>query len=284
MSVELGIFARIFPRASADAVAAAVAGAGFGTTQLNLSSMGLPTLPPVGAALDLTAVGAAFSAHEVSVWGLSGTFNMAHPDASTRHLATARAQALIEVSPGVGAGFVTLCTGSRDAQDMWRRHPDNSSAAAWRDMRASLDLLLSSAQSAGVRLGVEPEPGNVVSGALQALRLLDELGADAGLIGIVLDPANLVDPAAVGQQGQILRAAFAELGPYTVALHAKDVVDGGGFAAAGTGWLDYGLIFELHAALPVPVPVIIQDAVEDDVARTREFLLSQAGPGPGRHG
>jgi hypothetical protein len=32
----------------------------------------------------------------------------------------------------------------------------------------------------------------------------------------------------------------------------------------------------LHAALPVPVPVVIQDSAEADVPRTRDFLLSSA--------
>ena len=37
-----------------------------------------------------------------------------------------------------------------------------------------------------------------------------------------------------------------------------------------------GLVFELHAALPAPVPVIVQDSTEADVPRTRRFLLSSA--------
>ena len=127
--------------------------------------------------------------------------------------------------------------------------------------------------AAGVRLGIEPEPGNVVADAALGRRLLDELGEDARLVGIVLDPANLVPESALTRQEEILRQAFSVLGPQTVALHAKDVVTGGGYAAAGLGRLDYDLVFELYESLPVPVPVIVQDAVEHDVARTREFLL-----------
>jgi sugar phosphate isomerase/epimerase len=92
----------------------------------------------------------------------------------------------------------------------------------------------------------------------------------------VLDPANLVTPATAFEQDRILRHAFGALGDETVCLHAKDVVDTGSYAAAGLGQLDYDLVFELHAALPVPVPVIIQDSAEADVARTRRFLLSSA--------
>jgi sugar phosphate isomerase/epimerase len=135
---------------------------------------------------------------------------------------------------------------------------------------------LPAAEGAGVRLGIEPEPGNIVADAGRASELLAELGRDARFIGIVLDPANLVTPDTAFDQDRILRHAFASLGDETVCLHAKDVVATGAYAAAGLGKLDYELVFELHAALPVPVPVVIQDSSEADVPRTRQFLLSSA--------
>jgi sugar phosphate isomerase/epimerase len=282
VTVELGIFARIFTRSRAQDVAAAIAEAGFGLTQLNLSSFGLPTLPPVGVEVDLPAVGSAFAAQGVSIWGLSATYNLLHPDLSVRHEGTARARALIGRAPELGAAVVTLCTGSRDPQDMWRPHPGNLTEEAWREMRAELDQLLAAAERAGTRLGIEPEAGNVIADARRASRLIDELGPDSHLVGIVLDPANLVTPSTLADQGRILRAAFADLGPYTVALHAKDVVAAGGYAAAGLGGLDYELVFALHDGLPRPVPVIIQDATEADVPRARAFLLERAASTPGR--
>jgi sugar phosphate isomerase/epimerase len=273
LSVELGIFARTFTRTSATDVAAAVAGAGFTATQFNLSSIGLPTLPGAETQIDFGAINAAFSAVGVRIWGLSATYNVIHPDLAVRRAATAKAIALIAHAPEIGAEVVTLCSGSRDSQDMWRAHPGNAAEDAWWDLRSTLDELLPAAEQAGVLLGIEPEPGNVVSDAAHGARLLDELGPGSERIGMVLDAANLVSPSTLDDQEHILRSAFELLGPQTVALHAKDVVRSGGFSAAGRGGLDYPLIFDLHAALPHPVPVIIQDAEEDDVGRTREFLL-----------
>jgi sugar phosphate isomerase/epimerase len=275
VTIEVGVFARIFPRPSADEVAGAVRAAGFTTTQLNLSSMGLPTVPPRPLP-DLTAIGAAFEAGGVRVWGLSATYNMAHPDEGQRAELTARARDLILGAPRLGAGVVTLCTGTLDPENMWRAHPGNSSPAAWGAMRATLDELLGAADATGVKLGIEPEPGNIVSDALRARRLLDELGGDAGLVGIVLDPANLLTPATLDSQAKVLRHAFAVLGDRAVCLHAKDVVPEGRYAAAGTGGLDYHLVFELYHRLPRSVPVIIQDADEGDVERARRFLLARA--------
>ena len=95
--------------------------------------------------------------------------------------------------PRLGAGVVTLCTGTRDPDNMWRAHSGNTDPSAWSDLRRSLDPLLEAAREAGIRLGVEPELANVVRDARTARRLLDEVGLDAP-IGIILDPANLLAP------------------------------------------------------------------------------------------
>jgi len=274
---ELGIFARTFPRSSADEAAAAVSRARFGLVQLNLSAVGLPTLPAPDEheALDFGAIRRAFDARGIGIWGLSASYNMIHPDPVVREAQTAAAIALVGRAAELGVTAVTLCTGSRDPDNMWHRHPGNDEPAAWNDLRASLDRLLPAAAAAGVRLGIEPEPGNVISDAARARRLLDELGGDAGRCGIIFDPANLVTVDTAGQQADILAEAAGWLAGSIFCVHAKDVV-GSGYAAAGTGKLDYGLVFRLLADLAGGTPLIVQDAAEDDVARVRDFLLAHA--------
>jgi sugar phosphate isomerase/epimerase len=206
---------------------------------------------------------------------------MIDPDAGRRSRATAQARAFIERIPELGAQVATLCTGTHDPSDIWRGHPDNAREGSWSDLRASLAELLPAARMAGIRLGIEPEPANVVSSAVAARRLLHELGGDAGLVGIVLDPANLIQVPTAHQQRDILTAAFTGLADDIVGLHAKDVTEAG-YAAAGRGLLDYELIFSLRATLPGPVPVIVQDASEADSIRVREMLagLLRRYPGP----
>lgn len=270
MTPVFGVFARMFPRHTAKEVAEAVASARFRLVQLNLSSFGAPTLPPLNT--DLEFVRTAFDAHGIEIWGVSATFNAIHPDLTIRRNSVARACGLISNLRGLGAQVATLCTGSRDANDMWRPHADNSTKEAWRDLRSTLDELLDAAGRADIVLGIEPEQGNVIRDTAAANRLLAELGPDAQRVGIILDPANLVTPRTLDRQGIILRRAFEVLGSSVIAIHAKDVGPYGGYAAAGTGGLDYGLIAELHGTLPRSVPVIIQDAREDDVARVVEYL------------
>ena len=53
-----------------------------------------------------------------------------------------------------------------------------------------------------------------------------------------------------------------------IGVQAKDVATSG----SGAGLLDYPEVFRQLARLP-PVPVIVQDAAEDDAARVRDDLL-----------
>jgi sugar phosphate isomerase/epimerase len=272
---ELGVFARVFPGGPPRTVAAAIRAAGFTATQLNLSAVGRVTLDTTLSPADAAGIGCAFTAAGVRIWGLSGTFNAIDPDAAARALAIGACRAVIARAPGLGAEVVTLCTGSRDPENMWRGHPDNTGAAAWSDLRATLDALIPAAVAGGIRLGIEPEPGNVIGDAAAAARLLRELGGDARHLAIIMDPANLLTPGTAADQERILCDAFAALGEHTAAVHAKDVA-ACGYAAPGTGLMDYDLVMRLHAGLPRPVPVIAQDLTAEDARRVHDFLRDHA--------
>jgi sugar phosphate isomerase/epimerase len=268
---EVGIFARTFPRATAAEVAAAVACAGFTLTQFNFSAIGSPTLAPDISADTITAVGQAFRAANVRIWGLSATYNIISTDRASLARHTHQARRLIGLSPLLGVTTVTLCTGTRSSDSMWTGHPDNHSAAAWRDMRTTLDDLLETAAAAGIKLGIEPEPANVINSAPAARRLLDELGPDAHHIGIVLDPGNLVTTQTLHDQHNILDEAFHLLGEHIIGLHAKDL-SAAGPAPLGCGDLDYATICDRACQLNPPVPITIQDATESDAARSGQYL------------
>lgn len=275
--LELGIFARVFPVQPAASLAATVHDVGFSCVQLNLVALGLPSIltPDQLAALDLEEIARDFRAAGVSVWGLSATYNMAHPDPATRARMTQDAVALIRRAPETGAQAVSLCTGSRDPDNQWRAHPDNSTPQAWADMMESFSSLLDAADDVGIQLAVEPEPANIVRGTDEAVRLLDELGTRAERIGFILDPANLVAGRDPAHRSEVLRDAFDRLGTRTICLHAKDVVTWTERLAGAPG-LDFEEIFALHRQLATNVPVIIQDTRSDEAAAARDLLLSAA--------
>ena len=90
---------------------------------------------------------------------------MAHPDAGVRERGGRRLAVLIGAARALGTSVVTLCTGTRDPEDMWRAHPDNAGREAWSDMLASIAHAVAVAEAHDVTLAIEPEHGNVVSSA-----------------------------------------------------------------------------------------------------------------------
>jgi sugar phosphate isomerase/epimerase len=255
--VELGIFARTFPRPTLEATFDAVRATGLRTMQYK-------RLHDVPAA----QVHAAASARGLTMAAVSGTYNMAHPDPGVRAAGARELAGLVAEAPALGTRVVTLCTGTRDPDDLWRAHPDNGSAAAWRDLRASVDAALEVAEAHGVTLGVEPEPANVVADAAAARRLLDEVATPH--LRIVLDAANLVQ-AAPGRQHAILDEAFGLLGGDLVLAHAKDVTAGGAIVAAGRGVLDHERYLDRLEAAGAP-PLVLHGLAEDEVAASIAVL------------
>jgi len=276
-AVELGVFARCFPAQAPEPLGRAIAEAGFSAVQLNLTAIGLPTIPDAQAlaGIDLVAVRRDLEAPGLRIWGLSGSYNIAHPDQQRARQQTEDAARLIRRAPELGVVAVTLCTGSRDPDDMWRGHPDNDSDDAWADLLRNLGPLLDAAEEADVLLAVEPEPGNVISGTDAAVRLLEELGDRASRIGFILDPANLVGETEPAASETVLRDAFDRLGSRAICVHAKDVVTWDARIAGAAG-LDFALVRELHAGLPHAVPVIVQDADPTNLEAVRSLVLGDA--------
>jgi sugar phosphate isomerase/epimerase len=274
LSRRLGIFARTFPRDTPEAVADAIAAAGFAMAHWNFAAIGRPTLAEGVDRETFARVRASFDRLGIAIPSVSVTYNVVHPDRDLRRRQTRSAVELIARVRSLGADVATLCSGTREPADMWRAHPENAEPASWSDLRDTLDVLLDAADRAGIRLGLEPEPGNVVRDALAAARLLAELGADAP-IGIIFDPANLLTPATIADQAALLTEGIGLLGHRVIGVHAKDVPRSGP-GPPGQRELDYHLVFGLLARLP-PVPLIAQDVDESDAARVHDDLLRLAG-------
>ena len=231
-----GIFARTYNSKDPATLFAQVRKDGFEAVQFNLSCAGLDPLPSVLPPNLGEAVLAAARANGLTICALSGTYNMVHPDRSHRLADRARFASVLTAARDMSVSLVTLCTGSRDASNMWHAHPDNGSPEAWGDLRAELDWALEMAEKAQISLAVEPEPGNVVADALLARRLLDEV-ADPRL-GIILDAANLLPADWMHKQADILAQATDLLSGDLMLVHAKDVDAHGRVVAAGKGVVD----------------------------------------------
>jgi sugar phosphate isomerase/epimerase len=268
--MPLGIFARTFARGGLAATLDAVVDSGLRTIQFNMALAGGPSLPAEIPAELAAHVREQAGRRKLAMAAVSGTYNMAHPDPAVRADGARRLATLIAAAPALGTAVVTLCTGTRDARDMWRRHPGNATPEAWRDMRASLGPALEVAERHAVTLGFEPEHGNVVDSAAAGRRLLDELGSPH--LKVVIDAANLVAGGDLSRQDGTLREAFDLLGDQLVLAHAKDVRDDGTIVAAGRGRLDYDLYLRLLAEHGSSVPIVLHGLAESEVGGAVAFL------------
>lgn len=232
--MRLGIFAKTFEtnvfRAARDA--------GYASVQYNMACSGLLSLPETVS--DEVADDVARGARDagVAIAAVSATYNMIHPDMAQREAGRRAFAAIAAQAQRMGTSLLTLCTGSRDAKDQWRYHPENASKEAWADLIAEFEEIIPVAERAGVHLGIEPELGNVVSDAITARRLLDEMRSDR--LSIVLDAANLFEVASPAHVRRLIEEAVHLLGPHIIMAHAKDRTADGGFCAAGKGIIDFG--------------------------------------------
>jgi sugar phosphate isomerase/epimerase len=270
--MDVGIFAKTFIRPDLPETLDAVVAAGLTTIQFNMALTAGGTSMPDDIPLALAAqVRDEVARRDLKMAAVSGTYNMAHPDASVRATGRRRLHALIAGARDMGTSVVTLCTGSRCAEDMWRWHPDNAKPEAWRDMRGSIEAAVGAAETYDVTLGFEPEHNNIVNDATTGRRLLDELGSPPQL-KVVIDPANLFPGGYLALQADTLNAAFDLLGDDLVLAHAKDVTADGTIVAAGHGALDYELYISLlHFAAP-DVALVMHGLTEAEVPTCRAFI------------
>ena len=248
--MQLGIFAKTFDRPNLASCLQAVADAGIPATQFNLSVAGLPTIPDEPVPDDVVdAIRAGADQAGVALAAISGTFNAAHPDPAHRKTYLARFPHLCAVARDLQIGIITLSSGSRDPDDMWRWHPENTTPQAWADSRITLQGLATLAEDHGLSLAVEPEHSNVVATADQAITMLNQIGSPA--IKLVYDAANLLDPD--DYDPTIAAAAItrdiATLGPHIALGHAKELIAERAPVAPGEGLLPWPLIVQtLHEA------------------------------------
>jgi sugar phosphate isomerase/epimerase len=248
--MQLGIFAKTFDRPDVASCLQAVADAGIPATQFNLSVAGLPTIPDEPVPDDIVAaIRTAADQAGVALAAISGTFNTAHPDPAHRQTYVARFPHLCLVARDLQIGIITLSSGSRDPQDMWRWHPDNTTQQAWADSRTTLQALATIAEDHGLTLAVEPEHSNVVATADQAITMLDQICSPT--LEIIYDAANLLDPDSYdpAAAAAAITRDIATLGPHIALGHAKELIADRAPAAPGTGLLPWPLIVQsLHEA------------------------------------
>jgi len=270
--IQLGILLKTFSGLTLEARLDAVRACGLDCIQFNLECAGLPGMPekipselPGWICQEATARG-------ITIASVQATFNMCHPDPEHRRAGLRWLRAVAEASPQWGASKIPICTGTRDRENMWRRHPDNDSPAAWQDMVACVREATDIARQTGVVLGFEPEVNNVVDSAQKSRRLMDEIGSPH--LKVTMDPANIFHAGELPRMKQMLDEAFALVGKDIVMAHAKDLDHDGdaGHLAAGQGKLDYDRYLSLLYAYGFKGPLLLHGLSEAQVPGCVSFL------------
>lgn len=273
--MDLGVFSRTYSLAGVDRIFGRIAQDGFQATQFNFSSAGLPSLPPEWPGTAIEKVTVAARTHGLSICALSGTYNMAHPDAARRLADRTGFANVIRAAQAMRVPLVTLCTGTRDPDNLWSAHPDNATPEAWSTMRGELDVALELAERHGLTLGVEPEPANVVGDAEAARRLLDEVGSPR--LKIVLDAANLLPPVKQGRQREVFAQAVNLLGADLALVHTKDIGAGGEAVSAGRGVVDFRLFLSSILSTGYRGPLVSHNFPSEDAPQVSNYLRDLLG-------
>jgi sugar phosphate isomerase/epimerase len=268
--IQLGIFARTFTRPTLEAIFDAVIAYDLHCVQFNMACVGLPSLPDHIENDVMVRIRTEATYRGINIAAVSGTYNMIHPDPEQRQAGLRRLRVLASAFKHMGTSIITLCTGTRDPQNMWRWHPENTSPAAWEDLLCSMEAALHIAEEEGVILAFEPERANVINTATRARALLDSMHSPH--LKVVMDPANLIASENEHLMHHILDEAFELLGEYIVLAHAKDIGPDNTFLAAGSGILDYDYYLHHLEAATIEVPLIIHGLCEAQVEATVQFL------------
>lgn len=268
--MQLGIFAKTFPGSDPEQVLSAVRASGYATAQFNMACAGLPSMPDAVADDTIAAVRAASGKTAISLSALSGTYNMVHPDKTIRHKGLRQLGVIIETAAALNIPLVTLCTGSRNTQDQWAHHPENTDPSAWAVMAAEMEKALTLAERYTVDLGIEPEQANIVTSASDAMRLMTEMASKR--LRIVLDPANLFEQATAYEAAKIVARAVDITAGYVAMAHAKDRHADGRFATAGQGVVDFPAFIEGLRATGFDGPLVTHGLTAAEAPAVARFL------------
>lgn len=273
--MKLGIFAKTFEGATPLPVLSSARSAGYDAVQYNMACSGLGSLPLSISEEAGEAVHAAAIETGVAIASVSATYNMIHPGLAERERGRRSFEAIAGSAHRMGTALLTVCTGSRDANDQWRHHPDNQGIAAWRELCNELSLLLAIAEKHDVVIGIEPELANVVSSAARARELIDTFQSIR--IRIVLDPANLFEIESPERQKYLIEDAISLLEDSIALAHAKDRRADGRFATAGKGVLDFSHYLAVLGRSGFSGALIAHGLAADEAAEVAIFLRAELG-------
>ena len=224
----------------------------------------------------LGKITSALNKQGVKIVGLYGYYNVVDPDAARRRRGEQRMTLLIENWKRFGCPVISTETGTFNPKSEWLESPENATEQGYQDCRAAFERLAKAAAKTGAIIAIEPYWRNLIDSAARAERLFKDVTSPA--LKLVMDPCNYFRKEDLPRMKPMLEDIFARVGRQTVVAHAKDVKESAGgtdLPASGKGVLDYPLYLRLLALLDRELYLVVEHLGYDDVARSRDFVLSQ---------
>ncbi len=273
---SLGVMVREVKRPTFDEALERIHDMGFESVQFNLNVLGYATVPetlPPGKAGE---IGATFWAYGLNLAAISGTFNAAHPDEAVRKAGIHGIKVLCEAAEDMGTHIITLSTGTRGPDNLWKSHPDNTTEIAWTTLVNTMTRLIKIAEANSVILAFKPEASNIVNSVDKALRLIEQV--DSENLKVVLDPVNLVTPDTIEQQLDVFTNAFSLLSDRIALIHLSDVAGWNEHtnefqrAPAGKGKINYPGFIKILKKSVYQGPLIFQGLDESAMKSCRDMI------------
>ena len=270
--MTIGIFAKTFEGNNLEEILDQLVAHNIHHIHLNMSCAGLSPMPDEIPDSVSENIKKACKHRSISIVGLSGTFNMIHPDKQILETGLRQLEILAETAPKIGTNFISLCTGTRHLTDKWTWHQDNETSEAWHDLRIAMQKAIAIAEKYDILLGIEPEHANVVSSPVKARKLLDEMQSDR--LRIILDPANLFDKALTAEIREKVKAAIDLLGSDIYMAHAKDRTADGKYVATGKGAVDFRHFIQKLRNTGFEGPLVMHGLAADEVNESLALIRS----------
>jgi sugar phosphate isomerase/epimerase len=279
--VRLGVFSNTISGSSPEEVAECSRAAGVEAVQLRLE---WPGLDVEGRAADRVRVRRAYEAAGIEVAAVAAYTNLFDPRLERRQANRTRLEHLIRITPEFGTSIIVTETGSYNPDDSWSDHAQNHTPEAWADLLTITDHLVRHCEQAGVVLAYEPYVNTVLSSAVKAQQLAEEIRSPA--LAFVFDGAGLVTPETLSNNTTITEEALALLRGRIALAHADDVRYEDGKARwlpLGWGALDAHAVFKglLSAGFDGALIVehLAQALVPEALAYCRKHLTNVEGGG-----
>ncbi len=257
--MKLGFYSPEIAGRNVDEVFARAKDYGFTEVQYNFLTSHGEEMPAEFAPGELEEIAAAAMKQGIRITAVNGTFNMV--DRNRERLAeyTRRFRKICEAAAFFGAKVVTLCTGSKSTEGMWRYSPESAGEEAWKDLLVTTRQIMPLAAKYDLIFGVETEASNVIFTAERNRRYLDAIGDPH--LKVIMDCANLF-PAGTAKKENVdstIREAFRLLGKDVVLAHGKDIAESGtvSFASPGMGIVNFELFFEELKKIGYPGGLIL---------------------------